>query len=95
MSNQEIKPCPFCGSKPEFPESKDVYGTCYDAGCNDCCLATISIQIIDCFDYPRDDVHDSWNPDTYQYGVDYIDMVRDGAIEQWNTRTTPENRGES
>ena len=86
----ELIPCPFCKSDPVFPDAKDVFGTCYDAGCEDCNIPTISIQIIDCFDYPRDHVHDSWDSDTLQYGIEYIEVARQEAIKQWNTRHIPE-----
>jgi hypothetical protein len=80
--------CPFCGSEPVFPESKDTYGTCYEAGCEDCGLPTLSIQIIDCFDYPRDHVHYSWNESEIQYGIEYIEVARSEAIERWNKRAS-------
>lgn len=84
--------CPFCGSEPDFPLVDDVYGTCYDAGCNDCGIATISIQIIDCFDYGespnREDVHNSWDDENVKYGDKFIEVARDEAIERWNTRAT-------
>jgi len=82
----EIKDCPFCGSKPVFPESKEVFGTCYEPGCEDCGIATISIQIIDCFEYPRDHVHESWDNEKIQYGIEYIEVARKLAIEDWNKR---------
>lgn len=81
-----IKPCPFCGSKPDFPEAKDVFGTCYDFGCDNCGMALSSIQIIDCFDHPREHVHDSWNEEKLQYGIEYIEVARNNAIEMWNQR---------
>ena len=86
MTNQELLPCPFCGDKPVFPEAKDVFGTCYDCGCDDCGLATMSIQIIDCFDHPRDHVHDSWSEHNIQYGIEFIEVVRNEALAVWNTR---------
>ncbi len=82
----EVDLCPFCGAYPYFPDAKDVYGTCYDAGCEVCGIATISIQIIDCFDHPREHVHDSWDENTHQYGLKYIEVVRQNAIGQWNAR---------
>jgi hypothetical protein len=81
-------PCPFCGGEPVFPESKDTYGTCYEAGCEDCGLPALSIQIIDCFDYPRDHVHDSWSESEIQYGIEYIEVARNEAIERWNKRAS-------
>lgn len=86
----EIKPCPFCGTVPIFPEVKDAYGTCYEAGCEDCGIATISIQIIDCFDYVgkpnREDAHNSWNNEKRKYGDDIIKVAADEAFKQWNDR---------
>jgi len=82
----ELKPCPFCGDAPVFPESKDVVGTCYDCGCEGCGMASLSLQIIDCFDHPRDHVRASWNNDNYTYGVEYIEVARQQAIEDWNRR---------
>lgn len=83
--------CPFCGSTPVFPEAKDVLGTCYDAGCEDCGVPTISMQIIDCFEFDdakpnRDDAHNSWNQAECKYGKDIIEVARRQAIEDWNTR---------
>ena len=93
-SDQErlaMLPCPFCGAEPVFPEAKDVRGTCYDAGCEDCAIATISIQIIDCFDYGespnREDVNNSWDDENIKYGDKFIAAARNEAIERWNTRT--------
>ena len=86
----ELLPCPFCGSNPIFPESKDVFGTCYEAGCEDCCIPHISIQIIDCFDYGespnRSDVHDSWDQKNIKYGDKFIEVARSEAIDDWNSR---------
>lgn len=87
-----IETCPFCKSTPVFPEAKDVFGTFYDAGCEECGIATLSLQIIDCFDRPRDHVHDSWDDNKIQYGIKYIEVARKQAIEQWNTRAEPDVR---
>ncbi len=84
----ELLCCPFCGSRPVFPEAKYVFGTFYEGGCEDCGIPTISIQIIDCFDYPRDKIHDSWNEETFQYGVEYIEVARMRALAAWNNRAT-------
>lgn len=87
----EILLCPFCGKAPVFPESKDVFGTCYDAGCNECGIATISMQIIDCFDYGeghpnREDAHNSWDQDNIKYSEEIIEVARSEAISDWNHR---------
>lgn len=83
----ELKPCPFCGNTPVFPSAEDTYGTCYDAGGEDCGIATLSIQIIDCFDYPRDHIRDSWDTEKIQYRVEYIRVARQEAINDWNKRS--------
>jgi len=80
----EPKPCPFCGGTPVFPEPKDVFGTCYDVEC--CEVASINLQIIDCFDWPRQKVHTSWDNQSCQYGLEYIEVARQQAIKLWNTR---------
>jgi hypothetical protein len=87
IDEQAIKPCPFCGAAPVFPDAKDVLGTCYEAGCEECGVPSLSIQIIDCFDHPRDHVHESWNNETMKYGLKYIEVARQEAIDLWNTRT--------
>ena len=90
MSDIKLKPCPFCGSKPIFPEVKDAYGTWYEAGCEECGIATMSIQIIDCFDYEesptRAEAHASYCEKEMQYGFHYIGIARDAAIAEWNKR---------
>lgn len=83
---EQLKPCPFCGTAPVFPDAKDTYGTCYEAGCEDCGIPQIAIQIIDCFDHPRDHVHDSYDESKHQYAVEYIEVARQQAINDWNTR---------
>ena len=85
-----MKGCPFCNMPPDFPEAKDTFGTFYEAGCVECGLATISIQIIDCFERPRDKVHESWNEETLQYGIEYIEVARKTAIDLWESRPLEE-----
>ena len=90
MSKQDLNPCPFCGAQPVFPEVKDVFGTCYEAGCEDCQIATMSMQIIDSFDHEqsptRAEVHESWCEESIQYGAAFIAIVRQEAITEWNDR---------
>ena len=87
-NNDVLLHCPFCDSEPVFPSAEDTYGTCYEAGCEGCGIPTLSIQIIDCFDRPRDYVHDSWDADKVQYGIKYIEVARNEAIESWNKRAS-------
>jgi len=90
MSGDNLKPCPFCGAAPTFPEIKDAYGTQYEGGCEECGIATVSIQIIDCFDYEenptRIDAHDSWNSQESRFGDYFISIARNLAISEWNIR---------
>lgn len=83
----KIKRCPFCGSKPEFPDADGVLGTLYEAGCNNCCIANISIQIIDCFEgHERKSAQISWDNSSMRYGKRYIESAKSAAIEMWNKR---------
>ena len=93
MDSNDLLGCPFCGSKPNFPEAKDVLGTCYEAGCNGCGLPTFSIQIIDCFSYNcgspnREDANNSWDEENIKYGNDFINIARNEAIKVGKTRAT-------
>lgn len=85
--SESLLPCPFCGAAANFPDAKDVFGTHYEAGCGDCGIAALSLQIIDCFDYPRDHVHASWNAGTHQYGIEFIEEARRQAVAFWQART--------
>ena len=82
----KFKKCPFCGEDPVFPKAKDVYGTCYDGGCESCGIPEISIQIIDCFDHPREHVHKSWDDEKHQYSIEYIEVARIIVINLWEQR---------
>lgn len=85
VKKSELMPCPFCGSNPDFPEIDEAFGACYEAGCIDCGIATISIQIIDCFDNSCDRLaaHESWDRVRMRYGDDFIKVARDEAIKLW------------
>lgn len=82
----ELIPCPFCGSTPIFPDPTEVFGTCYDAGCEECGIASVSLQITDYFDYPKNDVYNSWDKKSLQYGIKYIEKVKNIAVNMWNKR---------
>ena len=77
--------CPFCGSDPTFPAEDEVFGTCYESGCEDCGIARIDFQIIDMVD-DRNRAHESYDAVNHKYGTDYIREVRNKAIEMWNSR---------
>lgn len=86
-TESELLICPFCGSAPVFPDAKDVLGTCYEAGCEDCGMARADLQIIDCFDYPeRSPVNESWDNNPPRYGLEYVEIARQEAINRWNER---------
>ena len=87
---EELKSCPFCGEKPVFPTPDQVIGTFYEAGCEGCGIPTISIQVIDCFDYEnpptRAVVHEAWDQENKSYAEEYINLARREAIKMWNKR---------
>lgn len=77
--------CPFCGSAPKFPADDEVFGTCYEAGCEDCGIARIDCQITDMVD-DRSGAHASYDNVTHKYGLAYIREVRGKAMRLWNAR---------
>lgn len=87
----DLDGCPFCGADPVFPDARDVYGTCYSGGCEECGFAVIDLQIVDCFDHPRDHVYASWDADRMQYAVEFIEVARQQAIGLWQTRAPRKN----
>lgn len=88
--DKELAPCPFCGSEPVFLEASEWCGTWYEAGCEDCGIPTISLQIVDFFGDRRDELHSSWNDEEKRYGDEFINIVRNKAIEYWNNRVNNE-----
>jgi len=82
----DILNCPFCGEEPVFPSAEDTYGTCYEGGCDSCGIATVSTQIVDCFDQQRQALRASWDDEKHRYGIEYIEVARNKALELWNTR---------
>ena len=82
----KLLPCPFCGSSPTFPEAKYVFGTFYEAGCETCGLANVSVQISD--ELVTIKARESWDNKKLQYGIPYIEIVRQNAIKAWNTRAS-------
>lgn len=75
-----IKPCPFCGDTPHFPQAGEVFGTCYDVSC--CSFVEISFQISDA-DSAREFVY---NDEIQSYDDDTINKVRTKLIALWNAR---------
>jgi hypothetical protein len=82
MNEERLLPCPFCGGEPNFPESKDVYGSCYDYDCS--CGMVMRIEQI--CDHMTIDERKSNNFENMQYGLVYIERVRNYCINEWNTR---------
>lgn len=85
----KLKPCPFCGGDAVFPDTSEIYGAWLDdAGCINCGIATISIQICD---YLTIEERDTWNNVKCRYGINALEKVRQIAIDMWNTRAGEEN----
>lgn len=80
MSDQQLLPCPFCGTVPELP---DGYGTQYAIECGDCGGATVSVQICDLMTLEERIAETFAN---HRYGEAFIERAKAAAIELWNTR---------
>lgn len=81
----KLKPCPFCGRKPEFTRrgsgtSSDSYGfyKCYEIKCQNCgCTLNHTFR-----------VEFEFNPSTgFSYDVNRLNA----AVEEWNRRCRDDN----
>jgi len=76
----ELKPCPFCGSHPEFDDT----GTQLELACNDCGIVTISIQISDLMSIDERCNNNNW--DGRHYKTEFVERAKKESIAQWNDR---------
>jgi len=74
----ELKPCPFCSSQPEFDDT----GTQLELACNDCGIVTISVQISDLMSI--DERCNNW--DGRRYKTEFVERAKKEAVAQWNNR---------
>jgi hypothetical protein len=77
----DLKPCPFCGETPDFPEV--WYGTQYEIEC-DCGMARSCIQISDLMTIEERET--GWIQADSRYDDQYVLRARAEAIKNWNTR---------
>jgi len=75
-----LKPCPFCGEVPEFPEGT---GSQYEIECG-CGMAISSVQICDLMTIEERVVDGFRN---FRYGEKYINRAKRAAIKLWNKRS--------
>lgn len=81
--SQDLKPCPFCGSTPDFPNGN---GTQYEIHCDDCGQSVASIQICDLMTLEERKAEQFIN---YRYSEEYIERAKNEAIDRWNERIKP------
>lgn len=81
----ELKPCPFCGAIPDFPNGD---GTQYEITC-ECGRAQSTAQICDLMTIEERNEPDDW-AETFRYKEVYIERAKQYCIEQWNVCHIPE-----
>lgn len=87
MSDNELKPCPFCGTVPVVPEPEEVLGTWFEWECR-CDLVGFMSQICDYMT-----IEERCSPETEnffrkntRYPDIYINRVINDFKKVWNTR---------
>ena len=81
--NEELKPCPFCGEKPELPSGD---GTQYEIECGGCGQAMASVQICDLMTIEERAADEFTN---YRYAEEFVERAKVEAIANWNLRAQP------
>ena len=76
----EVLPCPFCGSYPDLPTGD---GTQYEIECDDCGMASSSVQISDLMTIEE---RISVDFTDYRYPEEYINRARAESVSAWNRR---------
>lgn len=76
---EKLKPCPFCGEVPEFPDGS---GTQYEIEC-DCGMARSCVQISDLMTIGERMADDF---ECYRYEQKYIDRAKEHVVNAWNDR---------
>lgn len=84
MSNEKLKPCPFCGRTPKLEGHS---GTQYEMVCN-CGMAQSCVQICDLMS-PMERVNNPFCMVQYSYPVEFVERAEKEIIKNWNKRLTP------
>lgn len=87
MNDDELKPCPFCGTVPTLPKPEDVLGTWFEWECS-CDMVSFSNQI---YSYMTLEERVSVRTTKFfdknmRYPDEYILRVVDDFKKAWNTR---------
>lgn len=85
-----LRPCPFCGTVPEYPEYSD---TQYGIECNDCGKCSSSVQVQDYMTlaernadpFKNHALHPGYTG-KHGYKQEYIDRAKAAVTKIWNTR---------
>lgn len=81
--SEELKPCPFCGEKPELPSGD---GTQYEIECGGCGQAMAGVQICDLMTIEERAAGEFTN---YRYAEEFVERAKVEAIANWNLRAQP------
>lgn len=77
-SEPELKPCPFCGETPIFPNG---IGTQYEIEC-DCGMAISRVQICDLMTI--EERMTGWIASEMRYKDEFVQRAKQRAIQNWN-----------